>query len=139
MNAPRHIHQTEGNRRQTEENRRQSDDNKRQSEDNQRTPGPIEVRLTPDTIRYLDQRIAEAVTLGIKNALTEENARSFWAAGVNVFKEQAEEHTGRLVIGGLKGLMSKLFLFLVLGSIVYALGGWVALGKLWATLFNVAP
>ena len=97
---------------------------------------PVEVRLTKETIDYLDQRIKEAVQGGISSAITEETAKLFWAAGLNVLQEQASTHAGRFVIGGLWGLIRKLSMFLLLGGIVYAIGGWAALIKLWNILFT---
>lgn len=97
---------------------------------------PVEVRLTKETIDYLDQRIKEAVQTGISSAITEETAKLFWSAGLNVLQEQASTHAGRFVIGGLWGLIRKLSMFLLLGGIVYAIGGWAALIKLWNVLFT---
>lgn len=98
-------------------------------------PTPDEVRLTNETLLHLETRIAAAVSSGISEAMTEDNAEKFWAAGAKVFRKQAAEHTGEFVIGGLMGLLKKFGLFLVLGGIVYAFGGWGALATLFKTLF----
>lgn len=99
-------------------------------------PAPAEVRLTDETIAYLEQRIAAAVGTGLKSAVTEETAAAFWAAGLSVLQKQATQHAGRFVLGGLLGVVRKLGLFLTLGGIVYALGGWSALAALFKVLFQ---
>lgn len=95
-----------------------------------------EVRLTDETIQYLEDRIASAVGTGIKSAMTEDTAAAFWAAGLSVLQRQATNHAGRFVLGGLWGLVRKASLFLMLGGIVYALGGWAALAALIKALFS---
>lgn len=98
-------------------------------------PIPDEVRLTNETLLHLETRIAAAVKNGISEAMNEDNAEKFWTAGATVFRRQATEHTGKFVIGGLMGLLRKFGLFIVLGGIVYAFGGWGALATLFKTLF----
>lgn len=95
-----------------------------------------EVRLTDETIQYLEDRIASAVGTGIKSAMTEDTAAAFWAAGLSVLQRQATNHAGRFVLGGLWGLARKASLFLMLGGIVYALGGWSALAALAKAIFS---
>ena len=97
---------------------------------------PAEVRLTDETIEYLESRIANAVQIGIKNAVTEDTAAAFWAAGRHVLQKQASEHAGRFVIGGLLGLVRKTSLFFLLGGLVYALGGWAALASFFKVIFG---
>lgn len=98
--------------------------------------GPVEVRLTKETIQYLDARIAAAVSKGIAEAVTDETARKFWGTGLSVLQEEATNHAGRFVVGGVMGLARKALMFLFLGSIVYALGGWAGLARLWQVLFQ---
>jgi hypothetical protein len=98
--------------------------------------GPVEVRLTKETIQYLDSRIAAAVSKGIQEAVTDETARQFWSTGLSVLQEEATNHAGRFVVGGVMGLARKALMFLFLGSIVYALGGWAGLARLWQVLFQ---
>ena len=95
-----------------------------------------EVRLTDETIAYLEERIAAAVGNGIKTAITEETAVAFWSAGLAALQKQATQHAGRFVLGGLWGLARKASLFFMLGGIVYALGGWAALAALAKTIFG---
>lgn len=106
-----------------------------------RKAGPVaEVRLTDETIAYLQKLMAaavsEAVRSGIEGAITEETAAKFWGAGLGMVQKHAAEHTGRFVLGGLKGLASKALWFLLLGGVVYAVGGWSALAKLWTAIWH---
>ncbi len=95
-----------------------------------------DVTLTPETIALLEDRISHAVAAGIQSAMTEDAARQFWGAGFRELQEEAQAHTGRFVLGGLIGLIKKLITFVALGGMVYAIGGWTALGKLWHALFG---
>ena len=95
-----------------------------------------EVRLTDETIAYLEERIAAAVGNGIKTAITEETAVAFWSAGLAALQKQATQHAGRFVLGGIWGLARKASLFFLLGGIVYAVGGWAALAALAKTIFG---
>lgn len=99
-------------------------------------PTPAEVRLTDETIAYLKEEIKNAVSDGIKGAMTEQTAEAFWAAGFKVLQEQAARHTGRFVLGGLWGAVRKVAVFLVLGWIVYMVGGWSLLAKFWHALMG---
>ncbi len=95
-----------------------------------------EVRLTDETIAYLEERIAAAVGNGIKTAITEDTAVAFWSAGLAALQKQATQHAGRFVLGGIWGLLRKASLFFMLGGIVYAVGGWAALAALAKTIFG---
>ena len=95
-----------------------------------------EVRLTDETIAYLEERIAAAVGNGIKTAITEDTAVAFWSAGLAALQKQATQHAGRFVLGGIWGLARKASLFFLLGGIVYAVGGWAALAALAKTIFG---
>lgn len=99
-------------------------------------PPAAEVRLKDETIAYLEEKMAKAVAEGIAAAINEQTAEAFWSAGLNVLQKQAQQHAGRFVIGGLWGLARKLGLFLMLGGIVYAVGGWSALAGLAKTIFS---
>jgi len=101
-----------------------------------RAPAPAEVRLTEDTGKWLEEKMAAAVREGIKGAMTDETAAAFWAAVLAVLEKQATQNAGRFVLGGLWGLARKASLFLALGGIVYAIGGWDALATLFKALFT---
>lgn len=97
-------------------------------------PKKPDARLTPETIDYLKEQVAEAVQKGISGALNEETSEKFWAAGLSVLQKCANEHAGRFVLGSLWGLTRKLLVFLLLGGFVHAVGGWQALAGLWKVL-----
>ena len=62
---------------------------------------PAEVRLTDETIEYLETRIASAVGSGIKSAMTEDTAAAFWMAGLNGRLDAISKLEVR-VIGGMQ-------------------------------------
>lgn len=95
-----------------------------------------EVRLTDATIDYLEERMTNAVRVGLKEALTEDTARMFWGAGVEMLQKEARDQAGRFVIGSLAALAKRVFIFMTLVGIVYALGGWSALAALAKTMFS---
>lgn len=110
-------------------------------EERRKGGGPVaEVRLTDETIAYLQELIAvavaQAVKSGIEGAINEETAAKFWGAGLTVVQKQAAEHTGRFVLGGLKGLAIRASWFVLLGGMVYAVGGWAGLAKLWTAIWH---
>ena len=97
---------------------------------------PETVRLTDTTLAHLESLMSKSVQNGIREALDEDAAERFWAAGLIVLQRQATDHAGRFVIGGLWGLIRKASMFLVLGGVVYAIGGWGALAGLFKTIFS---
>ena len=44
---------------------------------------------------------------------------------------------GLLVLGGLASLLRRGAVFILLGALVYALGGWTAIATFWKSLFFV--
>ena len=75
---------------------------------------PQEVRLRQETIDHLTDQMTQAVAAGITKAVTDIQA-------------QATQRVGGFVLGGAAGLAKRLMAFLLLGSIVYAVGGWEGL------------
>lgn len=100
---------------------------------------PLEVRLTDATIDYLEERLEECMRRAIKQSINDESARLFWEAGINVLRKEAAQHTGRFVLGGLRAIAARVTMFVILGSVVYAIGGWAGLAKLWQFLQTVFP
>lgn len=86
-----------------------------------------EVRLSEKSLKEIEARMAKAVGDGIKFALTEENARAFWIVAMSGLQKSATENTGRFVLGGLRALMRKVFLLVLLGGLAYMAGGWTLL------------
>lgn len=95
-----------------------------------------EVRLKEETLQHMRGLMREAVRDGVRDLVTEETIEAFWAGGLGMLQKQATEHAGRFVLGGLWGLARKASLFLALGGLVYALGGWSALAALFKAMFS---
>lgn len=91
--------------------------------------------LTDSELGELDQLMKRSVADGIREVVRDPEAlEAFWGGAATVLQRQARERTGGFVLGALSGLLSRVWLFVLLAGIVYALGGWAALGKLWAAL-----
>lgn len=103
---------------------------------------PIEeVRLREETLAHLKEVMRDAVREGLRDLLTDEETTaklyaSFWAGGLAMLQQQAAQHAGRFVLGGLFGLLRKVSMFIVIGSAVYAFGGWTALAAFVKGLFS---
>jgi hypothetical protein len=94
------------------------------------------VRLTDTTLVHLETLMTTAVQKGINDAINEELAERFWSAGLKVLQRQATDHAGRFVLGGLWSMLQRLSMFVVLGGVMYAVGGWTALAGLFKTIFS---
>lgn len=86
--------------------------------------------MAPDDIK---QAVREVIA---EEILTEEAAKKFWLAGLEVLQEQAQNHAGRFVLGSLSAMFRKVTIFVLVGGLVYAIGGWSALAGLFKTLFT---
>lgn len=86
--------------------------------------------MAPDDIK---QAVREVIS---EEILTEEAAKKFWLAGLKVLQEQAQNHAGRFVLGSLSAMFRKVTIFVLVGGLVYAIGGWSALAGLFKTLFT---
>ena len=92
--------------------------------------------LSDSELGELDTLMRRAVADGMREVITDPEAMdAVWSSAARSLQRSAKERAGGLVLGAMSGLVSKLALFLALGGIVYAIGGWAALGKLWAALF----
>lgn len=72
----------------------------------------------------LTNRIEQAVKRGMQDAMSDEAVRGFWTTGVGVLKEEVAQRTGQFILKGLTAVLARLFFFLLIGVVVYALGGW---------------
>lgn len=81
----------------------------------------------------IKQAVREVIA---EEILTEEAAKKFWLAGLEVLQEQAQNHAGRFVLGSLSAMFRKVTIFVLVGGLVYAIGGWSALAGLFKTLFT---
>ena len=90
--------------------------------------------MTEDKMRAA---ISEAVSDGIRDVMTDPEALGrFWDAAFEQIQSRAQIHTGRFLLSGLSTIARRAMMFLALGLLVYALGGWSALVKLWQVLNN---
>ena len=76
--------------------------------------------MRQETIDHLTEKMAEAVAAGIAKAVSDIQA-------------QATQRVGGFVLGGIAGLLQRVAVFLLLGGIVYALGGWEAIAGFFKT------
>lgn len=97
-----------------------------------------EVRLRDETLQHMRDMMREAVRDGLKESINDEAIERFWAGGMTMLQRQATQHAGRFVLGGLMGVVRKAGMFLVLGGVVYAVGGWSALAALAKAVFSGA-
>lgn len=78
----------------------------------------------------LREEMGEAFERGLKHAMSSDNARQFVRAMLTEAQNMATEKTGQMVGSAVMALAKRALLFIFLGSIVYALGGWSALAAL---------
>lgn len=97
---------------------------------------PAEVRLKEETLQHMQSLMRDAVRDGVSDLMTQETIERFWAGGLTMLQQQATQHAGRFVLGGLWGLLSKGVVFVLLGGLVYKLGGWTALAALFKAVFS---
>lgn len=91
--------------------------------------------LSDSELGELDNLMRRSVADGIREVVQDPEAlEAFWSGAAVVLQRTAKERTGGFVLGALGGLASRLWLFALLGGIVYAIGGWAALAKLWSAL-----
>lgn len=85
------------------------------------------------------QAMREAVASGIREVLSDkEIVADFWSGAFEQLQESAQRHTGRILLGSLGAVAKRVGLFVTLGLIVYAIGGWSAIVKLWHALTSGA-
>jgi len=89
------------------------------------------------TIQAEASKTREAMPEAIRKVVTDSNTMGlFWAAAFESLQGAAQRHTGEILFSGLKAIAKRLMLFVSLGLIVYAIGGWTALLKLWAIIWH---
>lgn len=93
-----------------------------------------QVALTEESRKMLQSVLRDdmgnAFEAGLTKAMSSENARLFVRAMLTEAQKMAAEKSVEVAGGALKALIGKALLFLFLGSIVYAFGGWSALAAL---------
>jgi hypothetical protein len=87
----------------------------------------------------LDSLMRRAVADGMREVISDPEAmETVWASAATAFQKSARERTGGFVLGAMSGLFSKITMFLLLVGVVYALGGWAGVVKLWGVVFHPA-
>lgn len=95
-----------------------------------------EQEISPELSAAIKREVKEAMNEWTRESLfTKEHLEIFWATAFDVLQEKAQEHTGKFVFSSLGGLLNKVALFLLIGGLVYAAGGWTALASLAKSLF----
>lgn len=89
-----------------------------------------DVRLREETLQHMRDLMRDAVREGLRESVDDETIERFWAGALRILQRQATERAGRFVLGGVVGLLRRGALFVMLGWLVYALGGWTALAAL---------
>ena len=91
--------------------------------------------FTDTELNALEQLMTASTERAIRNVIGDEQAVEHFATTlVKAVQGIAREKTGGVVLDAVGGMLSKLGLFLLLGGLVYALGGWAAISKLWVLL-----
>lgn len=81
--------------------------------------------------------IADGVTHGLHRAASDELLfDQLTASTAAAFRRGATKASGEFVLGGLWGLARRAAWFVLLGIVVYSLGGWSALAALWKSLIT---
>lgn len=76
--------------------------------------------------------IREAVADGLRQVLGDKAiVAQFWDGAFEALQQRAQHQTGRFLLGTLGVVARKAVMFCAIGLIVYSLGGWAALVKLW--------
>jgi len=89
------------------------------------------------TLKAEAEKNRQALAVTIKDIIRDDEAMSaFWGSAFRSLQASAQEHTGRMLFAGAKAIASRLLLFVSLGLIVYSIGGWSAIVKLWAIVWH---
>lgn len=83
--------------------------------------------LLRDTLK---DDMGDAFAAGLKNAMNSENARLFVRAMFAEAQQMAAEKSVQVAGGVIKAVLIRGLTFMVLGWLVYAVGGWTALAAL---------
>jgi hypothetical protein len=79
----------------------------------------------------MPEKLAEAVVQGNLRTVSDP---AFWSAIGIAIQKHARDQAGGWLFGGIRVALSKLGWFMLIGLIVYMLGGWSALLALWKSL-----
>lgn len=92
---------------------------------------PQEARDTV-TKSEMQAMVRQAVADGLRDACNDREAvGNFWRAAFEQLQAQAQARTGKWVLRNFWRISSKLAMFIGIGMLVYSIGGWTAVAKLW--------
>lgn len=100
-----------------------------------------ELNISDSSLGALEDRVEQAVQRGLVKAFRElvtddESLQHFWLGGLAAIRSEATKQTGKFVLSSLGALAGRLFFFVLVGSFIYALGGWTALATAWKAIFG---
>lgn len=80
--------------------------------------------------------ITASVRAGIAEAACNPDT---WAAAVSGIRASTEHHAGRWLVGAMWSVLRKALVVIVIGMLVYSVGGWSALSALWKAVWGQQP
>lgn len=96
--------------------------------------------LSEDDLQHIRVEIRSALADWAREDLfTKDNMEIFWTSAFDVLQEKAQQHTGKFVVASISGVFKKFAVFILLGGLVYAVGGWTAMVGLFRSLFTSPP
>lgn len=95
--------------------------------------------LDPATVEklksHIQRSVADGVAEGLRSVAEDEDLFDLLAARVtSAFRRSAAKASGEFLIDSAKGLARRAFTFIVLGVLVYSMGGWAGLVALWKAM-----
>lgn len=94
------------------------------------------VTLSEESMAQLALMIEKKVDQSLEKKLNEQTAEIFWNAGLKMLRREAGDRALKVGWWGFKQLAGKALLFVVVGWLVYAVGGWEGLTRLLKLLFG---
>lgn len=83
----------------------------------------------------MQRSIADGVASGMRSVAEDEDLFDLLTSRTTAaFKRSATRASGEFVVDSVKGLAKRIAWFVVLGALVYSLGGWAGLAALWKTI-----
>lgn len=96
--------------------------------------------LSEEDLLNIRNEVKVAMAEWVKEDLfTKEHMEIFWAGAFDVLQNKAQIHTGKFVVSSISSLFNKIAVFLLLGGLIYAVGGWSAMVGYFRSLFTGSP
>jgi hypothetical protein len=94
------------------------------------------MHLSDASLQKLQTIMEKSVADGLTKALNAQTAEMFWSAGFNMLQRQATEKTGKWLVIGISAVLKRVATFLLLGGLIYWIGGWSALATFFKYLIS---